>query len=65
MSENQASSLSAKTIVILILVATVTAVVITLLQTLILGRSNVAVTGGIVGAMTVALWLNTKKKGSS
>lgn len=64
MSENQASTLSARTIVILILVAIVTAVVVTLLQTLILGRANVAVTGGVVGALTVALWLNTKKKGS-
>ena len=64
MSENQTNSLTLKTIVILILVATVTAVVITLLQTLIMGRSNVAVTGGVVGALCVALWLNVKKKGS-
>jgi hypothetical protein len=64
MSENQTNSLTPKTIVILILVATVTAVVVTLLQTLIMGRSNVAVTGGVVGALCVALWLNVKKKGS-
>jgi len=65
MAENQTNTLTAKSIAILVLVAIVTAVVVTLLQTLILGRANVAVTGGVVGALCVALWMNTKKKGSS
>ncbi|HEY8226843.1 MAG TPA: hypothetical protein VIG25_16295 [Pyrinomonadaceae bacterium] len=65
MAENQSNSLTAKSIGILVVVAIVTAVVVTLLQTLILGRANVAVTGGVVGALTVALWMNSRKKGSS
>ena len=54
-----------KTILMLVAVAIVVSVVVTLIQTLILGKANVAVTGGVVGAMVVALSLNARRKRSS
>jgi hypothetical protein len=51
-----------KTILLLIVVAIVTAVVVTLVQTVILGRSHVAVTGGIVGAIVVVSALSASRK---
>ena len=62
MAENKSSGLGVKQLIVLIIVATAVSVVVTLLQTLILGKSNVAVTGGIVGAFCVGLWMNLKKK---
>ena len=44
-----------KSILLLVAVAIVVAVVITVIQILILGKSNVAITGGVVGGMVVAL----------
>ena len=58
-------NINLKTILMLVAVAIVVAVVVTVIQTLILGKSNVAVTGGVVGAMVVALGLSTKRKRSS
>ena len=54
-----------KTLLLLVAVAIVVAVVVTVVQTLILGKSNVAVTGGVVGAMVVVLGFNTRRKRSS
>jgi flagellar basal body-associated protein FliL len=62
MTNNQEGGMSTKNLIVLVLVAITISVVVTLLQTLILGRSNVAITGGIVGALTVGLWLSLKKK---
>lgn len=58
-------NINLKTILMLVAVAIVVAVVVTLMQVLILGKSNVAVTGGVVGAMVVVLGLGTKRKRSS
>jgi hypothetical protein len=56
---------NAKTILVLVAVAIVVAVVVTVLQTLIVGKSNVAITGGVVGAIVVALGLSAQRKRSS
>jgi hypothetical protein len=56
---------NAKTILVLVAVAIVVAVIVTVLQTLIVGKSNVAITGGVVGAIVVALGLSTQRKRSS
>ena len=53
-----------KTILLLVVVAIVVSVVVTLLQTLILGKTNVAITGGVTGAMVVALGLGRRKRSS-
>ena len=62
MAENKSSGIGAKSLILLIIVAISVSVVVTLLQTLILGKSNVAITGGIVGAFCVGLWMSIKKK---
>ena len=54
--------MSLKTILLLIVVAIVTAVVVTLVQTLILGKSNVAITGGVVGAIVVVSAMSARRK---
>lgn len=62
MAENKSSGIGAKSLILLIIVAISVSVVVTLLQTLILGKSNVAITGGIVGAFCVGLWMSIRKK---
>lgn len=62
MTDTDTQALSIKTILLLVLVAIVTAVVVTLLQTLILGKANVAITGGVVGAIVVASALSARRK---
>ena len=64
MSDSQTNPMTLKNVLVLILVAIVMSVVVTLLQTLILGKSNVAITGAIVGASVVGLWMQTKRKSS-
>ena len=59
-----AETSNVKTILILVAVAIVASVVVTLLQVLIMGKSNVAITGGVVGATVVVLGLNKRKSGS-
>lgn len=54
-----------KTILMLVVVAIVVAVVVTLIQSLILGKSNVAITGGVVGATIGGLGLSARRKRSS
>ena len=49
MNDAQSQKVTGKTIALVIIVAIVTAVAITLVQQLVLGRSVVAVTGGMVG----------------
>jgi len=62
MAENKPSGMDAKTIIFLIIMAVAVSLVVTLLQVLIVGKSNPAITGGIVGASVVGIWLSTKKK---
>lgn len=62
MAENKSSGLGVKQLIVLIIIAMTVSVVVTLLQIVILGKSNVAITGGIVGAFCVGLWMNIKKK---
>ncbi|HSE32417.1 MAG TPA: hypothetical protein VLA93_12675 [Pyrinomonadaceae bacterium] len=62
MAENKSSGMDAKTIILLIAVAVAVSLVVTLLQALILGKSNPGITGGIVGACVVGIWLSMKKK---
>ncbi|HTG91601.1 MAG TPA: hypothetical protein VL866_03390 [Pyrinomonadaceae bacterium] len=65
MAENKSSGMDAKTIIFLIIMAVAISLVVTLLQVLIVGKSNPAITGGIVGASVVGIWLSTKKKKSN
>lgn len=62
MPDSQTSGLTAKNILILILVAVATSVVVTLLQVLLVGKSNVAITGGVVSALCVGMWMSVRKK---
>jgi membrane associated rhomboid family serine protease len=48
---DRGTRVTARNIALLVLLVVVAAVVITLLQILILGRANIAITGAIVGAM--------------
>ena len=54
----------AKAYVLIILCAVVTAVVVTLLQSLILGHSNAAITGAFVGGITAVVGVTTLRKSS-
>jgi uncharacterized membrane protein len=65
MAENKSSGMDAKTIIFLIIMAVAVSLVVTLLQVLIVGKSSPAITGGIVGASVVGIWLSTKKKKSN
>ena len=56
MSDAEKRPVTAKKLALVIVVAIVMAVVVTLTQTLIMGRANIAVTGGIVGAITAFLF---------
>jgi hypothetical protein len=58
-------TINAKTILVLAAVAIVVSVVVTLIQTLILGKANVAITGGVVVPTVVALALSARRKRSS
>jgi hypothetical protein len=62
MAETQMST--GKALIIVVLVAIVTAVVVSVIQELVLGKANIAVTGGIVGVMTALVILRTLKKPS-
>jgi hypothetical protein len=65
MSNTQNQKISAKSLAIVIGVVILTAVLVTLIQTLILGKANIAVTGGVVGAITAVLAINALKKKSA
>ena len=56
---------TAKLLIVVIIVAVIAAVVATLLQVLIIGRANAAVTGGAVGAITAGLAVTIWKKKTS
>jgi hypothetical protein len=62
MTENQKQMSTGKALVLLVLAAIVISVIVTLLQTLILGSANTAVTGGVVGAITAMLAFKTIRK---
>ena len=65
MSDTQSHKPTVKEIAFLILAVTVLSVVITLVQHLVLGRSNVAVTGGVVGALAGVMAIRMVRKKSS
>ena len=56
---------TAKLLGIVIIVALIAAVVVTLAQVLIGGKSNAGVTGGVVGALTAGLGVSLWKKKSA
>ena len=62
MADDQKQMSTSKALVLLVLAAIVTSVVVTLLQVLILGSANTAVTGGVVGAITALLAYRTIRK---
>jgi len=64
MDEGQTARPTAKSLIILVLAVIVAAVVITLIQSLILGRANPAITGGIVGAICAAFYITKVRKKS-
>ncbi len=53
-----------KAFALIVLAAVVSAVVVTLLQSLILGHSSPAVTGGVVGGVTAVMAVTTLRKSS-
>jgi hypothetical protein len=65
MSDTQSQKPTAKEIALLILVAVVISVTVTLIQHLVLGRSHVAVTGGVVGALAGVMAIRMVRKKSS
>ena len=64
MTAPQARQSTGKTIALMIVVAIVAAVAVTLAQKLVLGHSSVAVTGGVVGAVTAAVAITAVRKKS-
>lgn len=62
MAENESSGITAKSLILLIVIAITVSVVVTLLQVLIVGKSSPAITGGIVGASIVGIWMSIKNK---
>lgn len=64
MTDTATQALNLKTILLLVVVAIVTATVVTLAQALILGKANVAITGGIVGAIVIGIAMSARRKRS-
>jgi predicted membrane protein len=64
MAENENHRVTGKAIAMVILAAILAAIVITLVQELVLGHSNPAVTGGVVGALVAAVAFTTMRKKS-
>ncbi len=62
MDEGQTTKPSVKALLILVLVVIVAAVVITLLQSLILGKANSAITGGVLGAIIAGYYVTSIRK---
>ena len=59
------SQLKFKLLALVIVVAVVAAVLATLIQVMIFGKSHVAVTGGAVGAISACLVVATRRKKSN
>ena len=51
-----------KLLLLVILVAVIAVIIVTVVQFLILGKSNAAITGGAVGAVTAGLTVSIWKK---
>jgi len=64
MSDGEKRQINAKRLALVIVVAIVVSIVVTLAQTLIVGRANIAVTGGIVGAICGFLAVTQLRKTS-
>jgi multisubunit Na+/H+ antiporter MnhB subunit len=62
MNNAQSQKTTGKTLVLVVLIAIVTAVVVTLVQRWILGKANIAVTGGLVGGVTAVLVMGAMRK---
>ncbi len=62
MNNAQSQKTTGKTLVLVVLVAIVTGVVVTLLQRWLWGNASIAVTGGVVGAVTGALAISAMRK---
>lgn len=64
MNDSQTRASTGKTLLIVVVVAIVAAIVATVVQRLLLGDSNVAVTGGVVGALAALVAVSTMRKKS-
>ena len=64
MNDAPSRTSTGKLIALVVVVAVVTAVASTLVQSLLLGHANTAVTGGVVGAITAVVVLGSMKKKS-
>jgi NhaP-type Na+/H+ or K+/H+ antiporter len=62
MNTSETRKSTGKILVLVVVVAILTAVVVTLLQRWMLGTSNTAVTGGVVGAVSGALAISAMRK---
>lgn len=65
MTDTETRTSMGKTIAIVVLVAIITGVIVTLVQVLIRGNANAAVTGGVVGAVTAITAITVMKKKAS
>ncbi|MCI0486122.1 MAG: hypothetical protein L0229_05930 [Blastocatellia bacterium] len=62
MTDSQSRKITGKIVALVLLVAIVTAVVVTVIQQLLMGKSNVAVTGGIVGVVMAVMAISIIRK---
>jgi hypothetical protein len=65
MTDIQSGKSTGRIIALVVLVAVVTAVVVTLAQELIRGHSNTAVTGGVVGVIAALTVISATRKKAS
>jgi hypothetical protein len=64
MNNDARRKVTGKRLALVALAAALTAVIITVAQDLLLGRANIAVTGGVVGAVTAVVAFSTMKNTS-
>ena len=64
MTSDESPKSTGKVLLIIIVGAVLIAVVSTLVQQLVLGKTNAAITGGVIGAFTAVVVINNLKKKS-
>ncbi|MGH9836293.1 MAG: hypothetical protein ACREBD_35540, partial [Blastocatellia bacterium] len=65
MDNSQNRKITGKVIALVIIIAIVTSVAVTLIQQLLVGASNTAVTGGVVGAVTALMAIRVMRKSAA
>ncbi|HWN11151.1 MAG TPA: hypothetical protein VNO50_18070 [Pyrinomonadaceae bacterium] len=62
MNDSQGRTSTGKAVLLVVVVAITAAIASTVVQSLLLGKSNLAVTGGVVGALAAVVAVNTLRK---